>query len=164
MMIIIAKTYISLIIPVLIIFLFILLAYILPFFLKRIKKKREKRKIKNLKKQNNKLIIKLSDCEVLTGNFFSEKMKHGYSPVFRIFENKYQEEFLKTNSQEKEISILYYEGVYNGEKKKFYSEILKISPQSLYFIFEKYKHTYLYIDNNNPENYCFNLDFLKDFQ
>jgi len=161
-MIIIIKTYNSLIIPILILFLFVFFAFVLPFSLKKIKQQKENKRIRKLKNSNNKILVDLSECEVLSNSFLDEKMRYGNSPVLKMLEHKFTEELLQSKSQEIDISIIYFEGIYKGKDKIFYSEVLYINYQSFAFLFEKHKQTYIYIDNKNPDKYYFDLDFLEN--
>jgi len=161
-MILIAKTYISLIIPILILFLFVFFAFILPFSLKKIKQQKENKRIKKLKNGDHKILVKLSECEVLTNSILNEKMRYGNSPVLKILEHKFTEEVLQSKIRDIDISIVYFEGIYKGDKKIFYSKEVQVNHQSFPFLFEKYKQTYIYIDDKNPDNYYFDLEFLEN--
>ncbi len=133
--------YLSLIIPILILFLFVFFAFILPFIIRKTKQIKENKRIKNLKYVNNRILVKLSDCEILTSSYLEEKMRYGYSPVLKILEHKFTEGVLRSNAKEVEMSVVYFKGIYKGKKREFYSEILNISKQSLLFLFEKQKQT-----------------------
>ncbi|NJK86236.1 MAG: hypothetical protein HC906_09950 [Bacteroidales bacterium] len=60
-----------------------------------------------------------------------------------------------------DFSIFVYEEVIHCVKHQFFSPEIKKDSATLSFLLEKQGYIDLYVDHENFENYCFDLDFLR---
>lgn len=107
-------------------------------------------------KYSKRITVELAKCELYATTFYNEREERNpspFNPIGSIFDPN-----LYDSGQDAPRGRVYVKYVENNVR--YVSAPIDESRESIQIKFEKQKIAYIYIDENNTENYYFDLDFL----
>lgn len=122
------------------------------------KKKPKKRQKKASAGTLIKIKVDLNSCKIVDNKYFIEEDIYSSNKI--SFLNSLYDSSKNIKTTEITHARIIFNYSHNGNNLTFVSPIIEKDKNTLLFLLEKQKYTYIYLDNNNFNNYNFDLDFL----
>lgn len=118
------------------------------------------RHLSSFKENAVKVKVNLDECEILTNNYVKENSPSDYNSVsiFDLFNSN----DASNGNQELSQSVIVYKKELNNAIITYYSPVVYKDASTLRFHMGSQKHTYIYINKDNPESYFFDISFLEE--
>ena len=119
------------------------------------------KEVDDLKKNGTKIPVDLTKCIITSNNWTDEKPRYYHSRVVLLNEiSGHGDKNVK--HVDTAVSVLQYRHPFKGRKMTFESGVIYKDKTTLSLLLELQKETFIYVDQDNPRRYYFDLEFLGD--